>query len=209
MGFDAGIPIDTPANSSSKWTPWAADGTTVPPRPCVSVWPEAVDLVTFFKSQNTCHAVKSPISIGNGPSPAVACHMETGVFVQHSDTSRQLAGTHFLVQDPKVYARKQWRRCQGHWVLNSLRSVGLVRTKKVRPWRCVFHSRSGSTLQRGSHQLGCTRIRDTCLTVCGDYLAHDDFRNGLALRILEFLTLEVGTDRLYRNASKELPLYSA
>jgi hypothetical protein len=48
-----------------------------------------------------------------------------------------------------------------------------------------------------------------CLTVFGDYLAHDDFPNGLIWRILGFLTLEDGTDTLSRNVSKELPLYSA
>jgi len=63
-----------------------------------------MDLVAFFRAQNTCLVVKSPICIRNGPPPAVACHMETGVFVQHSDTFRQHAGTHFLVQDPKASA---------------------------------------------------------------------------------------------------------
>jgi hypothetical protein len=51
-------------------------------------------------------------------------------------------------------------------------------------------------------------IWDTFLTVCGDCLAQDDFQNGLILRIFGFLTLEDGTDRLARNISKELPLYS-
>jgi hypothetical protein len=49
----------------------------------------------------------------------------------------------------------------------------------------------------------------SCLTVYGDYLAHDDFRNGLIWGILGYFTLEDGTDRLSRNVGKELPLYSA
>ena len=48
-----------------------------------------------------------------------------------------------------------------------------------------------------------------CLTVYGDYLADDDFRNGLIWRILGFLNLEDDTDRLSRNVHKELQLYSA
>jgi hypothetical protein len=104
MGTNAGIPIVTPANISPEFTPRAANGTTVPPRPCILCLTRSHGSCHFFKAQNICHAVKSPICIGNGPPPAAACHMEKGVFVQHSNISRQHAWTHFLIQASKVLA---------------------------------------------------------------------------------------------------------
>ena len=96
IGVDAGIPIQNELPELQLKPLYHRGRVLSDPKPWI--------LSLFLKAQNACLAVKSPISTRNGPPPAVACHMEMGVFVQHSATARQHAGTHFLVQDPKVSA---------------------------------------------------------------------------------------------------------
>jgi hypothetical protein len=139
-------------------------------------------------------------------------HYLPAVFVQHSDTSRQHAGTRpiFLFKMPRCRPVSNWR----YAVTAMSRSLS-AKSLKVR--------RSGSDedsikmrVPQESREFFAGGISSvgvetgSCLAVYGNYPAHNDIRNSLIWRILGFLILEDGTlNCMYRNVGKERPLYSA